>query len=1079
MVLSVTSTTGGTWVRYGTDAAAALRSAISAVKAAEPLAPVTVVVASNQVGVSTRRLLASGAVGPVTGAGPGLIGVTFVTPYRLAELLGAPSLAAQDRRPVSVPILGAAVRQALQADPGAFGPVAAHAATEAALVAAHRELRDLDPVALGALASTSERAGEVVRVHQAARVHLAARWYDEEDLMAAATTAVLAGQAPADVGALVVHLPQRLTRHAAELLAALGAASSLQVIAGSTGVPRADAEVIRSVARLGVDLGPPPVEPVLANTVTPQATRIVTASDADDEVRAAVRTVIDAVRAGTSLDRIAILYAAAEPYARLIQHQLDAADVLTNGVATLPLAGRLAGRTLLGLLRLPSTGFRRQDVFAWLSGAPVLHQGRPAPATAWERTSREAGVVGGRADWDQRLAHLAERLTERADRAELAAREDEETDWRVLRDRDDASRALELRAFVLGLADRLAAAQAPATWGDRVRWTKRLLADLLGGPSRRTGWPEPELRAAERLVLALDRLAVLDQLEGPVGLDVFTRALTVELEGDLGRTGRFGEGVLVGPVSMGVGIDLDLAVVVGMAEGTFPSTLHDDSLLPDEDREATGGALPLRSGHVDRLHHEFLATLGGATDHVLCVPKGDLRRSRERVPSRWVLDIASVLAGETWWSDDLLHARAPWITHLASFDDAVRTAALPATNQEHRLRDLLARAAPRRYLQSVAATVDPAFGAAVHAVDQRTSTRLTRFDGNLSGLPIPSPVDQGASATSLESWAKCPHGYFVRHLLRVQPVEQPEDVLSITAIDRGNLIHQALEEFIEDAIEHARIPAVGHAWTPDDHSRLRAIALAHCAEAEADGLTGRALFWQRDQGKILADLDRFLDEDDKLRAATGATPIATELPFGSGEHAPVAFPLTDGRTVPLRGKADRVDRHPDGTLHVLDYKTGSTNPYKGVSEHDPHQRGQRLQLAVYGLAARQHPGADADAPVRADYWFTSSRGRFERLGYPITDEVLASVSTAMTTIVTGIEDGIFAPHPKPHDTSPFTDCHACDPDGLGTTEVLRHWERKLDDPVLGPYLALVTPPDGDTADGGPADSEPTEAAVRT
>jgi RecB family exonuclease len=1031
----------------------ALRAQVSRIKQDEPLAPVTVVVPSNQVGVSTRRLLASGAAGVVSGAGPGLIGIAFVTPYRLAELLGAAPLAAQGRRPVSVPVLGAAVRQALAADPGAFGPVASHAATETALVAAHRELRDLAPEELSALAATSGRAGDVVRIHRAARERLAGRWYDEEDLMAAATTVALGGHVPADLGAVIVHLPQRLSRHAAHLLAAVGSATELTVLAGATGVAKADADVVRAVQRLGIDLGPPPTEPALPSVASPETTQILTASDADDEVRAAVRTVVDAVRAGTSLDRIAILHAAAEPYGRLLQHQLDAADVLTNGTATLPLAGRLAGRTLLGLLQLPAGGLRRQDVFAWLSGAPILHDGRWAPTTAWERISREAGVVAGRADWDHRLQHLADRLTEVADRIEAEGEEDEATDGRVVRARADARRALELRAFVLGLADRLAEATAPAPWSERVRWAKRLLGSLLGGATRRTSWPEAERRAADRLVLALDRLAVLDDLEAPVGLDVFTRALVVELENDLGRSGRFGEGVLVGPVSMGVGVDLDLVIVVGMAEGTFPSTLRDDSLLPDEDRAATSGALPLRSGHVDRLHHQFLAALGGAERHVLCIPKGDLRRSRERVPSRWALDVASALAGETWWSEDLLQRTAPWLTHLASFDDAVRRSE-PATDQEHRLRRLLALAPPRRQLHATAQQVDATLAAGVDAVDARQSDRVTRFDGNLTGLPIPSPVNTGASATSLESWAKCPHGYFVRHLLRVEPVEQPEDVLQITPLDKGNLVHAALEAFIQHALEHGTIPGVGASWTDADRARLAEIGARLCDDAEAEGLTGRPIFWQRDKGKILADLDRFLTEDDTLRAATGMVPLATELPFGIGGRPPVHFPLTDGRTVPLRGKADRVDRHDDGRLHVLDYKTGSTRNYAGLGADDPHQGGRRLQLAVYGLAARQHAGTP-DAPVRADYWFTSSKGRWEKLGYEVTDQVLAEVSRAMTTIVTGIEGGVFAPHPIPHTTSPFPDCPACDPDGLGTTEVRRHFERKVGDPLLTAYVELA------------------------
>ena len=750
-----------------------------------------------------------------------------------------------------------------------------------------------------------------------------------------------------------------------------------------------------------------------------------------------------------------MLHASPEPYGRLLQHHLDAADVLTNGAGTVALAGRMAGRSLLGLLELPATGFRRQDVFAWLAGAPILHEGGWAPTTAWERLSREAGVVAGRADWDQRLQHLADRLTEQADRAD-AEGSDGDRSGSAARKRADAERALALRAFVLALADRLAGATAPTGWAERVRWAKRLLTDTLGGPSRRTSWPEAERRAAERLVLALDRLAVLDDLEGPVSLEVFTRSLTVELEADLGRNGRFGEGVLVGPVSMGVGVDLDLVVFVGMAEGTFPSTLRDDSLLPDEDRDAAAGDLPLRSGHVDRLHHQFLAALGGATRQVLCIPKGDLRRSRERVPSRWALDVASALAGGTWWSDDLLGATAPWLTHLASFDDAIRTAPLPATDQEHRLRQLLAIDAPRPKLHAAALDVDARLAAAVDTVDQRTSARVTRFDGNLAGLTVPSPVDHGSSASRLEAWAKCPHGYFVRHVLRVEAVEQPEDALQMTPLDRGNLVHRALDRFVGEAIAEDRVPAVGAAWTPEDHLRLRTIAGDLCDEAEADGLTGRTIFWQRDRGKILADLDRFLFEDDAHRAATGARPTATELPFGIDGADPLAFPLPDGRTVALRGQADRVDLGPDGSLHVLDYKTGKSDKYKGLSADDPHQGGAHLQLAVYGQAARHHAGTP-DAPVRAAYWFTSARGRFEKFGYDISDDVLAEVSGAMATIVDGIEGGVFAPHPIAHTTSPYPDCPACDPDNLGTTEVRRHFERKAGDPVLARYLALVLP----------------------
>ena len=1054
----------GRWVRYGPEAANALRAEISAAKGADALEPVTVVVASNQVGVSVRRQLASGRLGAVCGAGPGLIAVSFLTPYRLAELLGASALAGAGRRPVSTPVITAAVRASLAADAGVFAPVAEHPATESALVAAYRELREVSEDGLRSLAATGPRAAEVVRLHRATRGWLVERWYDEQDLMTSAI-AVLEGSEPGGsgpmagaIGSVVVHLPQRLSPHAAALLRAVGERSPVVVLAGSTGDRGADAEVAASLARLGAEAGPATEHELLRSVASPGTTNIVTTSDADDEVRAAVRRVMAAARAGTPFDRIALLHASVEPYGRLLREHLGAAGIPLNGTADVALSARLAARTLLGLLELPKNGLRRQDVFAWLAGAPILHQGGWAPTSSWERLSRAAGVVGGRRDWDELLGHLADRLD-----AEAAERETdpEGEPWRTERARADAASARALRDFVLGLVGRLDhAAAEPRRWNERIGWAKALLTDLLGQPARRAAWPEIERRATERIEAALDGLASLDDVEGPVSLDVFTRTLEVELDADLGRIGRFGEGVLVAPVSMGVGLDLSLLIVVGMAEGTFPRTVRDDSLLPDDERRAAAGELPLRSNLVDRLHHQFLAVMAGSTHQVLCVPRGDLRRSSERVPSRWVLDTASILAGERWWTPQLMAAHEPWVTHIQSFDDGLRHSNPPATAQEHRLIRLLALSGERGDLHAAAAAIDPTLGAGVAAVDDRAAARLTRFDGDLRHVAVPSPVAVGTSATRLERWADCPHAYFMQDLLRVEPLDQPEDQLRISPMDKGNLVHKALERFIESVLarpDHQR-PTPVESWTDADHRDLAAIAAALFDEYEHRGLTGRRIFWQRDRRRILLDLHRFLREDDVERRTSRTRPAAAELAFGVGGTERLPYPLPDGRALPIRGKADRVDISETGTLHVVDYKTGSTRSYKGLSAADPHQGGRHLQLAVYGEAARLHQGR-ADAPVAAAYWFVTTKSKFVRIGYTLDADVMAQVGEAMQTIVDGIESGLFVPHPKPATTSPMPGCPFCDPDGLGTGDLRRQWLRKQADPALAAYIALAGPHD--------------------
>lgn len=1047
---------------YGREAALALRDAVSDAKAGDPLAPVTVVVPSNHVGVAARRLLSSGLLGPVAGAGVGLAAVTFLTTYRLAELLGAPSLAGRGRRPVSTPVLAAAMRAELAVDAGLFGPVAEHPATESALVRTYRELRDLSPTALAALATTSARASEVVRLHNATRARLEAGWYDEEDLLGAAAEAAGSARATA-LGALLVHLPQRITQHSADLLVTLAAHQPTTVLAGRTGDPAADAGVRASLTRLQLD--PDDTGPAAAPQlpVERERTTVLTASDGDEEVRAAVRTVVDAVRGGTRLDRIAVLHASPEPYARLAHEQLHAAGIPTNGAAVVPLAARVAGRTLLDLLGLPAAGYRRQDVFAWLASAPILHTGRLAPTTSWERVSRAAAVVAGRHDWDHRLAQLALRDDERATEAEL---DDEGPEWRAERLRAGAQRARDLRQFMLGVIDDLAAAAAhPRPWSEHAAWAQRWLAGLLGGEERRERWQEPaERAAAERVTEALHRLGALDAVEDAVTLDVFHRTLELELEQDLGRVGRFGDGVLVGSVDMGIGLDLDLLVVLGLAEGSFPATVRDDSLLPDRERARTSGELALRGERVERQHHQLLAALAGAQRHLLCVPRGDLRRSVERVPSRWVLDLCTQLDGDgtRWWSRDLTAARTPWVRHVASFDAGLRQVAVPATAQEHRLRSLLASGG------DLHATTDPVTALGSALLRARRSDRFTRFDGNLAGLSVPSPVDTTTSPTRLERWATCPHRHLVEDILRAAPVENPEDSLMITPLDKGSLVHAALEAFLLRVLERpaATRPGFGEPWTAADHAMLQEIGAALCDEYEARGLVGRPIFWTRDRRRILHDLDLALRFDSTHRITHRTRPIAAEVGFGFvGEPLPaVEIALLDDRVLRVRGRIDRVDVAEDGSVQVIDYKTGSLRgDYKKLAEQNPVTGGTKLQLPIYGLAGRLAARSE-DTAIRADYWFATTRGEFKRAGYDVTSEVLQTTAEVLDVIVRGVEGGVFPPHPDARSTVPWVDCHVCDPDGLGTAELRKQWDRKRDDPALREYARLAEPVDDPVTD---------------
>ena len=94
-----------TTTAYGPPALDALARAVRAAKGDDALATVAVIVPTNTAGVMARRAL---------GRRGGFAAIDVLTPFRLAELLGAASLHAEGRRPVSTPVVDLAVRRVVQ-----------------------------------------------------------------------------------------------------------------------------------------------------------------------------------------------------------------------------------------------------------------------------------------------------------------------------------------------------------------------------------------------------------------------------------------------------------------------------------------------------------------------------------------------------------------------------------------------------------------------------------------------------------------------------------------------------------------------------------------------------------------------------------------------------------------------------------------------------------------------------------------------------------------------------------------------------------------------------------------------------
>ncbi len=1021
-------------VAYGRAASEALAAAVSRARTAGgALAPVTVVVPSNLVGVAARRLLAGGGCGRV-----GLANVAFVTPFRLAELLATDRLL--DRRPLTDTVLAAGARAALAAHDGPFAAVAGHHTTAAAVADLFAELSQLTEDELARLEQAASDAGRpttlaALALHRDLVARLAG-FHDEAAVAEAAVTRPDLAGALAAHGQLVWYLPSPLRPPLLRLLRTVFCLAPTDVVVGRSGVAEADRAVDAVLGAVGV-----PVRAARGETA-PTANTVVSVTDPDEEVRHVVRRIIGLVADGVPLDRIGVFAPSPDPYDRLMEQHLRSAGIPANGPSRRRLADGVAGRTLLAALELPGVGWRRGGVLALVSGAPVLFEGRLARVNRWETCSRSAGVVGGLADWRAKLARAVTLAG-----ADLASPDER----RVRRARALVEDLEALDRFVGGLATAIAAVDSAGSWSAKSDAARSLLLALLGGDGERRRWPEDEQQAADRVEDALVRLRSLDEFDPTPTQDRFLAALRTELDRPAGRVGRFGVGVTYGPLVAAVGLDLDAVFVLGCAEGTLPAPARDDGVLPDALRAAVGGALPLRAARVDDQHRAFLAALAAAPPgrRTLLFPRGDLRSGRHRLPSRWLLDSVAVLAGRPVDATSFDEVHADGVLQVASAADAL---ARTTTYVEVDERDVAVVA------RAVSAGVDPRHHPAAARAHQgltaraaRRSAAFTAWDGNLAEVAASgelAPIgERPQSPSRLETWAECGFKYFLAYVLGLGERDEPEDVVVLGPLDRGSGVHTVLERFVGDAIEAGR-PAHDESWTEADRATLRSLAAAVFDDYEAAGRTGRAVTWRLVRADLLARLQEFLEYDDAHRSRNRAVPSRVELAFGLDDTEPVRIDVGDGRVLPFRGKIDRVDVGADGRLHVIDYKTGKGGKYRKLGDSDPVLGGTALQLGIYAEAARQ--ALDPDAEVHSAYWFVEQPAAERERGYRWDDGRRARFHEVVRAIVDGIAAGAFPAVPGAWSSFRATNenCTYCAFDQLCERDRGEQAERKVSAPEL-------------------------------
>lgn len=307
----------------------------------------------------------------------------------------------------------------------------------------------------------------------------------------------------------------------------------------------------------------------------------------------------------------------------------------------------------------------------------------------------------------------------------------------------------------------------------------------------------------------------------------------------------------------------------------------------------------------------------------------------------------------------------------------------------------------------------PALAAALDARELRAGAALTPHHGIVAaaaGRLDPRDGTRTVSSSSLELLGKCPMAWFYKYGLNVRPPADPEyDPESwLDPMERGSLLHGLYER-------------IGKAFYGRQHEletdaaldRVRAVTDELLAEYREKVPPPSESVYETEAREIRESALAFLDAERVAAAAGGSRWHSFELDLA--EPAPTGITLHDGRRLGVIGRIDRVDASDDGTLTVIDFKTGKPGRYEQTKHDGPFKGGRLLQAVVYATAVEAR---GLGRVRRFEYRFPTLRGENHAVSYEAAE--IAAGRPVLGSLLDHLANGEFIA------TDDARDCGYCD-----------------------------------------------------
>jgi ATP-dependent helicase/nuclease subunit B len=339
----------------------------------------------------------------------------------------------------------------------------------------------------------------------------------------------------------------------------------------------------------------------------------------------------------------------------------------------------------------------------------------------------------------------------------------------------------------------------------------------------------------------------------------------------------------------------DLLVLGGLNEGTWPPAVETGPWINRPMRDTLGLQQPER--RIGLSAHDFVAALGA--ERVL-LTRAERVGGAPTVPSRWLARLDALFGYEPGGNapvpEYILRGRRSFVAWAETLD-------------RPDLYEPRPRPEPRPPLEA----------------------RPTRL-----------------SVSSVEQWRRDPYGLYARRILGLEALDPLEAELG--AADRGNALHDALDEFLK-----------GHPsgiLPPDAVREFEELGEKHLADlltAPAE----RAFWWPRFQR-----LARWFVAEENKRRAAGARLLTSES-NAAMTVGPASRPLR------VEARADRVDELEHGAWEIIDYKTGRVPTKKELEALFAPQLLLEAAMAERGGFEKIDGKAET---VRLSYWQANGLG---------------------------------------------------------------------------------------------------------